>query len=67
MAQTAATRFDFDALSTAWQMAERKRLRRLRILRRTLHFIGFVSYWAIFAGAVYLLSLAAGIVVIILS
>ena len=65
--QTAITRFDFETLSTAQQRAERKKLRRLRTVRRLIHFIGFLTYWAILLSITYLVMLIAGIVTLYLS
>lgn len=59
------TRFDFETvaqIAATQRHAERKKLRRLRKAKRALHFVGFLSYWAIFAGIAWLLSLAAMIV-----
>lgn len=44
----------------------RKRLWR-RYLRRTVHFIGFLLYWAVVLSITYLVSLAAMIVCICLA
>lgn len=70
MAQTAATRFDFDtvaAIYAAQRRAERKKLRRLRKVRRTLRYMAFLAYWAIFTGIAWLLILAAAVVCLRLS
>lgn len=70
MAQTAATRFDFDTvavIAAAQRRAERKKLRRLRKVRRALRYIAFLAYWAIFTGIAWLLILAAMIVCLRLS
>ena len=60
--QTAVnTRFDFEAvaqIAATQRQAERKKLHRLRQAKRALHFLGFLSYWAIIGGIAYLLALA---------
>ena len=59
------TRFDFDtvtAIAATQRQADRRKLRRLRKAKRALHFIGFLSYWAIFTGICWLLILAAAVV-----
>lgn len=66
----ARTRYDFDAVAQIvanQRRAERKRLRRLRTIKRALHFLGFLSYWAIIVGTAYLLSLAVMILFIYLA
>lgn len=58
---TARTRYDFAAvaaITAANRRAERKKLARLRILKRVLHFIGFLSYWAVALSVTYLVLLA---------
>jgi hypothetical protein len=66
----ARTRYDFEAvaqITANLRRAERKRLRRLRAIKRALHFLCFLSYWAIVLGIGYLLSLAVMILFIYLS
>ena len=63
-------RFNFETaaqIAADQRRAERKKLRRLRTIKRVLHFVGFLAYWAIILGIAYLLTLAAGIVFIFLS
>lgn len=60
--QTAVkTRYDFETvaqIAATQRQAERKKLARLRRIKRALHFVGFLSYWAIFAGITYLVATA---------
>jgi hypothetical protein len=60
--QTAVkTRYDFETvaqIAATQRRAERKKLARLRTIKRVLHFVGFLSYWAIFAGIAYLVATA---------
>lgn len=66
----AKTRFDFDTVAAVYaelHRAERKRLTRLRMIKRVLHFFGFLCYWAIFTAIGYLVLLAAVVVFIGLS
>jgi hypothetical protein len=61
---------DFAALAkiaATQRRKEHKKLRRLRAIKRALHFVGFLSYWAIFAGVTWLLALAAMIVCVYLA
>lgn len=54
------TRYDFTtaaAIHAAQRRAARKRLAKLRRVKRILHFVGFLAYWAAFASAVYLITL----------
>lgn len=58
---TTATRFDFGAISqstAARRRAERKKLARLRILKRVVHFLGFLSFWTVVLSVTYLVLLA---------
>ena len=64
------TRFDFDAVAAIYatmRQAERRKLRRLRAIKRLLHLLGFLCYWAIFVAIAYLCLLTAAIVFIRLS
>ena len=64
------TRFDFETvarIAATQRRAERKKLSRLRTIKRVLHFIGFLCFWAVFISAAYLAMLAAMIVCICLS
>ena len=66
----AKTRFDFAAveqITANRRRAERRKLRRLRKAKRVLHFIGFLSYWTVFAGITMLVGLAGMILFISLS
>ena len=66
----ARTRFDFDCvaqIATTQRRAEHKKLRRLRKAKQALHFLGFLSYWAIILGIFYLLALAVMITLVYLS
>lgn len=66
----ARTRFDFDTvaqIAANQRRADRKKLRRLRKVKRALHFLGFLSYWAIIVGITWLLSLAVMILFIYLA
>ena len=66
----ARTRFDFAAveqITADRRRAERRKLRRLRKAKRVLHFIGFLSYWAVFAGITMLLALGCMILFIYLA
>lgn len=66
----ARTRFDFAAveqITTNRRRKERKRLARLRKTKRVLHFIGFLSYWSVFAGITMLVGLGFMILFISLS
>lgn len=45
----------------------RKKLARLRAIKRALHFVGFLCYWAIILAASYLAMLAVMITMILLS
>ena len=54
-------------IAAAQRKAERKRLARLRTIKRALHFIGFLCYWAVAIAVVYLVMLAVMIVCILLA
>lgn len=67
---TAATRFDFGTIAqctTARRRAERKKLARLRILKRAVHFLGFLSFWALVLSITYLVGLAVMIALVCLA
>ena len=67
---TTKTRYDFDAVAAIYatmRQAERRKLRRLRAIKRLLHFMGFLCYWACFVAVTYLGALVAMIVFIRLS
>lgn len=54
------TRYDFETVAqirAAQRRAARQRLARLRRVKRILHFVGFLTYWAVIVSAVYLVSL----------
>ena len=53
------TRFQFDAMPKARRKAPSKKLARPRMARRVLHFIGFLSFWAVALSMAYLALLAA--------
>lgn len=66
----ARTRFDFDTvaqIAATQRQVERKKLRRLRKVKRALHFLGFLSYWAIIVGITWLLALAVMILFVCLA
>ena len=48
-------------------IAARKKLARMRAIRRALHFVGFLCYWAIALAAGYLVTLAFLIAMVLLS
>ena len=60
------TRFDFDALPRPKHQVSKK-LARLRTARRVLHFIGFLSFWAVVLGLAYLAMTAAAFLFVCLS
>lgn len=67
---TTQTRFDFGAMekiTAAKRRAERKKLARLRILKRAVHFLGFLSFWALVLSITYLVGLAVMIVFVCLA
>ena len=61
------TRFDFDALPQPQRRKVSKKLARLRTARRVLHFIGFLSFWAVALGLAYLAMTAAAFLFVCLS
>ena len=66
----ARTRFDFETvaqIAANQRRADRKKLRRLHMAKRALHFLGFLSYWAIIVSIAYLAMLAVSVVFIYLS
>ena len=65
--QTGLNQAAISAFAAAQRRADRKKLRRLRTIKRALHFVGFLAFWAVILGIAYLLSLAAMIVFICLS
>lgn len=65
--QTGFNQAAISAFAAAQRRADRKKLRRLRTIKRALHFVGFLAFWAVILGIAYLLSLAAMIVFICLS
>lgn len=67
---TAATRFDFGTIAqitAAKRRAEHKKLARLRILKRVVHFLGFLSFWALVLSITYLVALAVMITLVCLA
>lgn len=61
------TRFQFDAMPKARRKAPSKKLARLRMARRVLHFIGFLSFWAVALSLAYLAAMAAAVLFVALS
>lgn len=61
------TRFPFDALSAQQRKATRRKLARLRKIRRVVHFLGFLAFWAVTISVTYLLTLAVLIVAVLLA
>ena len=64
------TRFDFEAvaqIAATQRRAERKKIARLRKAKRVLHFVGFLSYWAIITGTTYLAALAVMVAFVCMS
>lgn len=57
--QGTVTRFNFQTYSKPAPRKKRSKLRRLLSVKRALHFIGFLSFWAVALSITYLAMLAA--------
>ena len=53
--------------TTRQSLETRKKLARQRAIKRALHFVGFLCYWAIILAAAYLSMLAFMITMVLLS
>lgn len=64
---TTRTRYPFTNTGSKRPGKARRKLARLRTIKRLLHFVGFLAYWAVVFSVAYLATLAVLIVCICLS